>query len=81
MQIKGGKGTYIDVFTKIIKFLIYQEVDKLKLNCNRFQKELITLWICGGLNNIIFAITTSKTLIDKEKLYEQFVYIKEVILK
>ena len=81
MQIKGGKGTYIDVFTKIIKLLIYKEVDQLKLYCNAFQKQLIALWICGGLSNIIFTITTSKTTISKEKLYEQFIYIEKIILK
>jgi hypothetical protein len=81
LQIKGGKGTYIDVFTKIIKLLIYQEVDQLKLDCNAFQKQLIALWICGGLSNIIFTITTSKTTISKEKLYEQFIYIEKIILK
>lgn len=81
MRIKGGKGTYIDVFTRIIKLLIYQEVDQLKLDCNRFQKQLIALWICGGLSNIIFTITTSKTTISKEKLYGQFIYIEEIILK
>lgn len=81
MQIKGGKGTYVDIFIKIIKLLVYQEVNKLKLDCNYFQKQLIALWISGGLNSIIFTITTSKTAIDKEKLQEQFIYIKEIILK
>ena len=81
MRIRGGKGTYIDVFTRIIKLLIYQEVEQLKLDCNQFQKQLIALWICGGLSNIIFTITTSKTTISKEKLYEQFIYIEEIILK
>ena len=81
MRIRGGKGTYIDVFTRIIKLLIYQEVEQLKLDCTPFQKQLIALWLWGGLSNIIFTITTSKTTISKEKLYEQFIYIEEIILK
>lgn len=61
--------------------MIYHEIENLKIKCNNFQKQIISLWISGGLNNIVLSIISTKNKISKEEVLEQIIYFKDIVLQ
>lgn len=62
---KGNEYTFVNIFIEVVTCRVFDEVNLLKININRYEKEILTLLLVGAALHCLFRMVKQNKIVDK----------------